>query len=144
MWHFPALGEDNNTPQNNIQAGATLPSREVSSPSTTVSSQSSGIPPNSPPAIAHLPPREGSNSLLAAAHLPLGEGSSSSQVTALLPPSEGSSSPQVTNSPQAGQSNNSTRSVMQGHRHSPRHRATQSSQENSTISWEDNPTATPQ
>ena len=119
----------------------------------------SGIPPNSPPVIAHLPPGEGSNSLPAAAHLPLGEGNSSFQVTALLPSEEGSNSsqataliptskgssnPQVTNSSQTGQSNNSTRSVRQGHRQSPWHRATQSSQENSTISQEDNSTATPQ
>ena len=158
-------GEDNNTLQTNIQAGTN---------------------PNPPLAIAHLPPREGSNSLPATAHLPLEgssssqaiallppvevcnsllaaahlppEGSSSSQATALLPsgessnssqatalpfPSKGSSNPQVTDSPQAGHSNNPTRSVRQGCRNSPRHRATQSSQENSTISWEDIPTTPP-
>ena len=189
--------EGNNTPQTNSQAGTLLPSREGSN-STPASSQVSGIPPNSPPAIAHLPPQEGSNSTpagsqsgillnspLAIAHLPpregsnspqatayllLGEGrqfflgwaiahlpsskgSNSSQATALLPPSKGSSIPQATaqpslregnSSPQAGQLSNPTRSVRQGHRCSPRHRASQSSQENSTISWEDNPTTTPQ
>ena len=214
--------EGNNTSQTNSQAGTLLPPREVSSPSqaiisTPASSQASGIPPNSPPAIAHLPPGEGSNSLLAAAllpsgegssssqaitllptqegsnstladsqsqsgtpplnsppaiahlppskgsnsspataHLPLGEGSSSSQAIALLPsgegsnasqatallPSKGSSIPQATSSPQAGQFSNPNRSVRQGHRHSSRHRAPQSSQENSTISWEDKPTTT--
>ena len=69
-------------------------------------------------AIAHLPPREGSNSLLGDAHLPLGEGNSSAQATVLLPSGEGSnssqassllpynkghSSPQASSSTQAGQ-----------------------------------------
>ena len=160
--------EGNNTPQTNSQAGALLPSREVSSPAqginstpvnsqfTPVSSQASGIPPNSTLAIALLPPGGGSNSLLAAAHLPSGERSSSSQAIAHLPsgegsnssqatallPREGSSIPQATSSPQVGQSSNPTRSFRQGHRHSPRHRAPQSSQEKSTISQEDNPTTT--
>ena len=53
--------EGNNTPQTNSQEGAPLPSMEASSPSqainsTPVSSQASGVPPNSPLAIAHLPP----------------------------------------------------------------------------------------
>ena len=87
-------------------------------------------------ATALLPTGQGSNALPAAAHLP-SEGNSSSQATALLPSGEGSSNPQ------AGQSNNPTRSVRQGCRHSPRHRATQSSQENSTISQEDTSTTAP-
>ena len=90
-------GEGNNTTQTNSQEGA----REVSSTSqasnsTLVSSQASGIPPNSPLAIAHLP-GEGSNSPPAAAHLPSGIGSGSSQATALLPTSKGSSIPQANN-----------------------------------------------
>ena len=101
------------------QATTLLPSREGS---------------NSSQVTALLPPSEGSSNPQAAAVLPSGEGSNSSQATALLPPSEGSSNPQ------AGPSNNPTRSVRQGCRHSPRHRATQSSQENSTISWEDTST----
>ena len=148
---------------NASQATALLPPSKGSNipqatSSSQVSSQASGIPPNSPPAIAHLPPGKGSNFPLATAHLPSGEGSSSSQAiaclpsgegnnasqaTALLLPSKGSSIPQVTSSPQAGQFSNPTRSVRQGRRHSPRHRAPQSSQKNSTITWEDNPTSTP-
>ena len=91
---------------------------------------------NALPAAAHLP-SEGSSSSQATALLPSGEGSNSSQATALLPPGEGSSNPQ------SGQSNNPTRSVRQGRRHSPRHRATQSSQENSNISQEDTSTMPP-
>ena len=41
------------------------------------------------------------------------------------------------------QLSNQVRSVRQGLRHSTRHRALQSSQENSTISWEDSLTTTP-
>ena len=114
--------QGNNIFQTNSQAGALLPSREVSSPSqainsTPASSQASGIHPNSPLAIAHLPPWEGSNSLPAAALLPSGiagssssqaitlrplqEGSNASQATALLPPSDGSSIPQAISSSQA-------------------------------------------
>ena len=64
------------------------------------------------------------------------EGSSSSQATAHLPPGEG-------NRPlQAGQSNDQSRSVRQGFRQSTRYRASQASQENSAISWEDNPSTT--
>ena len=56
---------------------------------------------------------------------------------AFLPSGEGGSSPQ------AGHSNNQTRSGRQGLRWSNRHRAPQTSQENSTVSWEDNTTAIP-
>ena len=166
--------------RSSAQAIAHLPPREGSN-STPAGSQSGALlPPNSPVAIAHLPPSEGSNSL-ATAHLLLGEGSSSSQAiahlpsgkgsnsppaiahlppqasnppqaTAHLPPGEGSSTPQATahpshgegnSSPQADQLSNQTRSVRQGLRHSSRHRAPQASQENSTISWEDNLSTTP-
>ena len=98
------LGEDNNTLQTNSQAGTN---------------------PNLPPAIAHLPPREGSNSLLATAHLPsegssfsqatallpTGEGSNSSQATALLPPSEGSSNPQAVAVLPSGEGSNSSQAT---------------------------------
>ena len=103
----------------------------------------SGEGSNSLPAAAHLPSGEGSNSSQAIAHLPSGEGSNSSQATALLPSSEGNSISQSTNPPQAGQISNPTRAVRQGHRCPTRHRAPQSFQENSTISWEDNSTSTP-
>ena len=96
--------EGNNTPQANTQVGALLPSREGSNQANNL--VSSQAPLNSTPAIAHLPPGEGSSLLLAAAHLP-SEGSSSSQaihstpanatLTTLaichLPPGEGSNFP---------------------------------------------------
>ena len=147
------------------QAFTHLPPKEGSN-STPAGSQS-GVTINSPLAIAHLPPWEGSYSLPATAHLPLGEGSSSSQAIAHLPSGKGSNSPQATallppgkgssisqatvhpphgegnSSPQAGQLSNQARSVRQGLRHSSRHRAPQASQENSTISQEDNLTTTP-
>ena len=108
------------------------------------------------PAVAHLPSQEGSNSLPAIVHLPPREGSNSpvagspSQAIAILPPGEGSNSTTALpppregdSSPQTGQSNNQNRSGRQGLRHSNRHRATQASQETSTISQEDNTTTTP-
>ena len=125
----------------NSQAIAHLPSKEGS---------------NSPPATALLPPSEGSSFTLAIACPPPGEGSnspvagSSSLAIAHLPPNEGSNSTPALlasrkgGSPyQAGQSNNQNRSGRQGLRCSNRHRATQASQENSTVSWEDNTTTTP-
>ena len=154
--HLPP-GEGSNFPL----ATALLPSEGNSSPQATYS-----IPANSQAsgglltlAIAHLPPGEGSNSLPGAAHLPSGEGNSSSQETVLLPSGEGSNSPQAasllpyskgSSSPQAfsstqeGQVSNPTRPFRQDNRQSPRHRATQSSQESNTTSQEDNPTCTPQ
>ena len=120
--HLPP-GEGSNSPPAGSQAGALLPSREGSSSSQAIAHLPSGEGSNSPPAIAHLPPGEGSNSPPAIAHLPLGKGSSS---------------------PQAGQSSNQARSVRQGLRQSNRYRAPQASQANSTISWEDNLTTTPQ
>ena len=136
-------------------ATAHLPSEGNSSPQAN--SQASGSLLTL--AIAHLPHREGSNSLPGDAHLPLGEGNSSAQATVLLPSGEGSnssqaasllpyskgsSSPQASSSTQAGQVSNPTRSFRQSNRQSPRHRATQSSQESNTTSQEDNPTSTPQ
>ena len=114
---------------NYLLAAAHLP-WEGSSSSQASALLPSGEGSNSSQATALLPPREGSSNPQAVAVLSSGESGNSSQATALLPPNEGSSNPQ------AGQSNN-PRSVRQGCRHSPRHRATQSSQENSTISWDD-------
>ena len=135
-----------------------LPLEGDSSPQVTQSnSQASGIPPTL--AIANLPPREGSNPIPEAAHLPSGKGSSSSQATVLLPSREGNnsslvaslppysrgnSSIQASNTTQAGQGSNNSKAVRQGNRCSPRHRATQSSQESPITSWEDNPSSTPQ
>ena len=94
---------------NSLLATAHLPSGEGSSPSqaithlppqegsnSTPAGSQSGILLNSPPAIAHPPPGEGSNSPLATAHPPSGEGSSSSQAIAHLPSSKGSNSPLAT------------------------------------------------
>ena len=144
--HLPPR-EGSNSPQ----ATAHLPSGEGSSSSQAIAHLPSGKGSNSPLATAHLPSGEGNSSSQAIAHLPSREGSNSSQATALLPPSEGSSNPQATahpshrggnSSPQAGEFSNPTRSVRQGHRHSFRHRAPQASQENITISREDNLTTT--
>ena len=141
----PPPGEDNKTLPTNSQAGtntnlapaiAHLPPGEGSSFSQVATAHLPSEGSSVSQATALLPTREGSNALPAAAHLPL-EGSCPSQATALLPSSEGSSNPQ------AGQSNNPTRSVRQGCRCFPRHRATQSSQENSTISQDDTSTTSP-
>ena len=162
--HLPSQGSSSSqaiqsTPANATPATAHLPSEGNSSPhathSTPANSQASGS--LLTPAIAHLPPGEGSNSLPGAAHLPSGEGNSSSQATVLLPSGEGSNSSQDASllphsegsslpqaSTQAGQVSNPTRSFRQGNSQSPRHRATQSSQESNTTSWEDNPNSTPQ
>ena len=149
--HLP-LGEGSSS----SQVTALLPPREVSSTSQAIALLPPGEGSNSTPAIAHLPPWEGSNSPSAGSQagdlLPSREGSSSSQAIAHLPSGKGSNSPPAiahlllgegSSSPQAGQSNNQARSVRQGCRQSNRHRAPQASQENSTISQEDNLTTTP-
>ena len=80
-------------------------------------------------AIAHLPPREGSNSLPGAVHLP-SEDVSSSQANVLFPSGEENNSsqatslhlhtpPQSSRCTQAGQGNNPPRAVRQGNRHQP-------------------------
>ena len=98
------LGEDNNTLQTNIQAGtnpnpllaiAHLPPREGSN-SLPATAHLPSEESSSSQATALLPSGEGSNSLLAIAHLPSGEGSSSSQATVLLPSREDSNSSQAT------------------------------------------------
>ena len=60
-----------------------------------------------------------------------------------FPPTKEAAFPMPLALPHAGEFNNPARSIRKGHRHSPRHRAPQSSQENGTISQEDNPTSTP-
>ena len=151
------------TPANTTPAVAHLPPEEGSNfPLATVhlplegSSSSQAILPtlaNTTLAIAHLPPWEGSNPTPRAAHLPLGKDSSSSQATVLLPSGEGNNaSPSASLPPhsgengliQAGQGSNNPKAVRQGNRCSPRHRATQSSQESPITSQEDNPSSTPQ
>ena len=109
---------------------------EGSSSSLAIAHLPLGEGSSSSQATAYRPPRERSSVSQAIAHLPPKDGSNSSQATAHLPPGEGNSSPQ------AGQSNNQARSVRQGFRQYTRHRAPQASQENSAISWEDNPPTT--
>ena len=155
----PVEGEGTNSSQAGLvsssQAIAHLPSQEGSN-SQAIAHLPSWKGSNSPPATALLPPGKGSSFSPAIAHLPPREGSnspvagSSSQAIAHLPPGEGSNStPTLLPSreggspPQAGQSNNQNRSGRQGLRHSNRHRATQTSQENNTVSQEDNTTTTP-
>ena len=90
-------------------------------------SQASQAPPlNQTPAIAHLPPREGSNSLPGAAHLPSEAGGSLPQPNSTTAREENNSSQAnspPTNNPsrasQAGHSNNPPRASRQGTRHSP-------------------------
>ena len=114
---------------------------------------SQGLSPNHTPAIAHLPPGEGSNSLPGAVHLP-SEDDSSSQQTGSTPAREENNSsqatsppvtsnPQSSRAPQAGHSNNPPRASRQGTRHSPRQQPTQPSQEACATSREGNPTSTP-
>ena len=121
-----------------------LPSEGNSSPQVTQSnSQASGSPLTL--AIPHLPPLgKGSSSFQVTVLLPSGEGSNSFQAASLLPHSEGSSLPQASNTTQAGQVSKHSRAFRQGNRCPPRHRATLSSQESLTTSWEDNPTSTSQ
>ena len=94
---------NNNNINNNNIANTTI---------NPVNSQtnSQGLSPIHTPAIAHLPLREGSNSLPGAVHLPP-EGDSSPQSTSSTPAREENNSsqannPQPSSSPQSGQGNN--------------------------------------
>ena len=108
---------------------------------------------NQTPAIAHLPPGEGSNSPPGAVHLPSEAGSSPPQSGSTPTREENNSSqatsppvtnnPQSSRAPQAGHSNNPPRASRQGTRHSPRQQPTQPSLEACTTSREGNPTSTP-
>ena len=140
--HLPPKEESSSLPATSPLVTAHLPPKEGSSSSQAIAHLSLGEGSNSLLATVCLPPKEGSSSLLATsllatAHLPPEEGSSSSQATAHLPLGEGN------RSPHAGQSSNQTRLGRQGFRHSTGHRANQASQENSTISWEENPPPPP-
>ena len=104
-------------------------------------------------AIAHLPPREGSNSLPGAVHLPSEAGGSPPQSGSTPAREENNSSqatsPPVTNNPQssrasqAGHSNNPPRASRQGTRHSPRQQPAQPSPEACATSREGTPSSTP-
>ena len=106
---------------------------------TQSNSQASGNP---IPGATHLPSGEGSSSSQATVLLPSREGNNSSPAASLPPHSGGNSSIQASNTTQAGQGSNNSKAVRQGNRHSPRHRATQSSKSPIT-SWEDNSSSTP-
>ena len=125
------------------QAIAHLPPREGSNSPLATAHHPTGEGSNSPLATAHLPPREGSRSSQATAHLPSRQAGSSSQATAHLCPWEGNSSSQSTTLPPQGEGSGNSqagkyaRSGRQGFRHSTRHRAPQTSQENSSTSQAD-------
>ena len=98
----------------NSQANNNITNITINSVNSQANSQ--GLSPNHTPAIAHLPPGEGSNSLPGAVHLP-SEDDSSPQQTSSTPtreennssqatPPPVTSTPQSSRSPQAGQSNN--------------------------------------
>ena len=79
-------------------------------------SQASQVPPlNQTPAIAHLPPGEGSNSLPGAAHLPSEAGGSPPQPNSTTARQENNSS--QANSPPV--TNNSSRASQAGHSNNP-------------------------
>ena len=113
---------------------------------------SQGLSPIHTLAIAHLPPREVSNSLPGAVHLP-SEGDSSPQSTISTPareennssqaiPPPVTSNPQSSSSPQAGQGNHPPGQVGKA-LGTPRQQPTQPSQEACATSREGNPTSTP-
>ena len=110
---------NNNTTSNNIASNSV---------SNQTNSQANQVPPLNPtPAIAHLPPGEGSNYLPGDAHLPSEAGASPPQPNTTTAREENNSSqansPPATNNPsrasQAGHSNNPPRASRQGTRHSP-------------------------
>ena len=125
----------------------------ITSNSINNQTNSQGPSLNQTPAIAHLPPGEGSNSLPGAVHLPSEAGGSPPQSSSTTTREENNSSqatsPPVTNNPQssrasqAGHSNNPPRASRQGTRHSPRHQPTQPSPEACTTSREGTPSSTP-
>ena len=155
-------GEGDNSPPATVhlspEGNSFLNSQANNINNTTINSinnqtNSQGPSLNQTPAIAHLPPGEGSNSLLGAVHLPSEAGSSPPQSGSTPTREENNSSqatsppvtnnPQSSRAPQAGHSNNPPRASRQGTRHSPRQQPTQSSPEACTTSREGNPTSTP-
>ena len=122
----------------------------ITSNSINNQTNSQGPPLNQTPAIAHLPPGEGSNSLPGAVHLPSEAGGSPPQSSS-TPAREENNSSQTTSPPvtqssrasQAGHSNNPPRASRQGTRHSPRQQPAQPSPEACTTSREGPPSSTP-
>ena len=162
--HLPPEGNSslNNQASNNNNTSNTSNTRNTSNTSNisntsnssnSVNNQiSSQVPSlNQTPAIAHLPPGEGSNSLPGAVHLPSEADGSPPQPNSTTAREENNSSqansPQVTNNSsrasQAGHSNNPPRASRQGTRHSPRHQPAQPSPEACTTSREGPPSSTP-
>ena len=145
---------NNNTTSNSVNNTTSNLVNNTTSNSVNnqTNSQASQAPPlNQTPAIAHLPPGEGSNSLPGAAHLPSEAGGSPPQPNSTTTREENNSSqansPPVTNNSsrasQAGHSNNLPRASRQGTRHFPRHQPTQPSPEACTTSREGPPSSTP-
>ena len=107
--HLPP--EDNSFLNNQASNNNSITSNSVNN-----QTNSQGPSPNQTPAIAHLPPREGSNSLLGAVHLPSEAGSSPPQPSSTTAREENNSSqanslpvtnnPQSSRASQAGHSNN--------------------------------------
>ena len=160
--HLPLEGNslpNNQASNNNVAISSTSNNNNTTSNNTTsnsvsnqTNSQASQVPPLNPtPAIAHLPPREGSNYLLGDAHLPSEAGTSPPQPNPTTAREENNSSqanpPPATNNSsrasQAGHSNNPPRASRQGTRHSPRHQPSQPSPEACTTSREGTPSSTP-
>ena len=113
--HLPPEGNSflNSQASNNNNTTSNTTSNSVSN---QTNSQASQVPPlNQTPAIAHLPPREGSNSLPGAAHLPSEAGGSPPQPNSTTAREENNSS--QANSPPV--SNNSSRASQAGHSNNP-------------------------
>ena len=147
--HLPPEGNSslNNQASNNNNTSNT--SNSSNSVNNQINSQVPSL--NQTPAIAHLPPREGSNSLPGAVHLPSEADGSPPQSNSTTAREENNSSqansPPVTNNSsrasQAGHSNNPPRASRQGTRHSPRHQPNQPSPEACATSREGTPSSTP-
>ena len=139
----------------NIQASNNNNTTSNSVNSNTVSNQTNSQGPshNQTPAIAHLPPGEGSNSPPGAVQLPSEATSSPPQPRSTTAREENNSSqansPPATNNPQSyrasqsGHSSNPPRASRQGSRHPPRHQPTQPSPEACATSREGPPSSTP-
>ena len=143
------LASNSNTTNNSVNTNSSV--NLVNQVSNQTISQ---VPPhNQTPAIAHLPPGEGSNSPPVAVQLPPEAISSSSQPRSTTSREENNSSqansPPVTNIPQyhkasqAGHSVNPPRASRQGTRQSPRHQPAQPSPEACATSREGTPSPTP-
>ena len=146
--------EGNSSINNQASNNNNTTSNSVNSNPVSNQTNSQGPSHNQTPAIAHLPPREGSNSPLGAVQLPSEATSSPPQPRSTTAREENNSSqanspPQATNNPQShrasqsGHNSNPPRASRQGTRHSPRHQPTQPSPEACTTSREGPPSSPP-